>query len=221
MAGFSDAKRRSPHFAATFQGLYWALYNSGSQAAHPKIGTLWECFATELAYFDGKKARIHPERATADRIDFTAEVVAYLVGYAVVISHHAFGWPDIDAALRLAGRYEDVRSPELLAAEIDAIVGDKNGRRWALTGTPLSVERHDRHLAAVVPVPGGYMRLDRLADRAWKLTARAPNTSGKDLRDSPQASLESAIRSVRSLIAQVGDVGWTDAEPSAWPDDAP
>lgn len=219
LPGWARAEPREPAFPFTVRGLYWMLHTAGSSSTHPGLGVLLGTFIEEVPE-DAHVGRVTPERK-GEKVDPFGSITAYLLLYAVGIAQHVRGGPDVDEALHLLGRFDDVRGPDLLLECSETLLGGRDGRRYGrANGQPLSIERRDGIRTFVVIETRGWLRLRHESGPTWTWDGYEldPVACGPLQLTGP---VTQCIRTIRELL-QLAEWAETDRDrPEEWPDGAP
>lgn len=163
--GWPDASPGDASYGSTLRGFYRTLYQAGNSSAHPHIGVLASRFTQRV---DAKTTMLRVEQP-GDEVDPLAAITAYVVLYAVGVAESALGWKCLDDALRILGRWQDVRGPgELLLRRVHKALGE--GRHYGSTeGQFIKVEFYGDTTAVVLVSVDEWVRLRHAPGPRWTL----------------------------------------------------
>lgn len=218
--GWYRSEPKTPGFAITFRGHYWTLYTRGSTSVHPDWGAIRR-FLRPPSRSGYQRHYLEPEE-TGEDVGVFAKIAPYLMADAIAVADAALGWQAYDDALRVLGRWEEVRAPGLLAAGIRMLLGGQDGRQYGRAGSQLvSVEMTEGEVAIVViEDASNWTRLShRSGTHEWKLVNEheeeiTPGAIGANMELGP------AVMMRVELLAEAEWLSGAD-KPSDWPDSAP
>lgn len=220
LAGWAPADPRTPGFAATFRGHYWTLYTRGSTSVHPDYGAIRRFLRPPAASGDELHDLVREQHGESLGVFLGMSV--FLMGEAMAVADAALGWDAYDDVLRMLGRWDEVRAPDLLVGAALMTFDDGEGRLYtSAEGKLVSIEILGGELAIVVVEEGG--RWDRLrhplGTRDWYLDdgsiEQPVGAAGADREMGP------LIAERIDLLAAAHEAPWSRSRPAAWPADAP
>jgi hypothetical protein len=212
--GWPNVDPGVPAYTTTLRGFYRLLFQAGNAAAHPHLVAL---VATYTASDDLGVALV-PE-AAGDEVDPYVGITAYLVLYAIGVADQALGWGSLDEALRILGRWDDVRGPGTFLREADALLDGHDGRRFgAVDGRQVSVERAGAVTSFVAIEWGSWTRIRHVPGPIWSLD----DPQGEFFFGPPEMTgpITRAIALARRQMDAAEWRGVEEVDPG-WPEEAP
>jgi hypothetical protein len=213
--GWPNVEPGVPAYTTTLRGFYRLLFQAGNAATHPHLGAL---VATYTAG-DNHGAALVPE-AAGEEVDPYVGITAYLLLYAIGVADHALGWDSFDEALRMLGRWDDVRGPGTFLREAHALLDGHEGRRFgAVDGRPVSVERAGAVTSfVVIEESDSWTRIRHVPGPIWSLD----DPQGEFIFGPPEMT-GPVTQTIALARRQMSTAEWRDIDEAdpAWPEGAP
>lgn len=219
--GWYIAGPGEPGFALTMHGQYWTLYTRGSASVHPDWGATRR-FLKPPSQSGYQRHYVQAEEAPTEQVGIFVSIAAYLMADAIAVADEMLGWRAYGSALRILGRWDEVRAPKLLADGIYIELGGSDGRRYGRAGERLvSIEIIEGEVAVVVVEDeSSWTRLShRFGTRRWTLRNEDgdeshPGSVGEKLALGPE---------VMERVELLADISWEEGPdpPDDWPTSAP
>lgn len=220
LAGWQRAAPRTPGFAVTFRGHYWTLYTRGSSSVHPDYGAIRRFLRPPMRSGYQRHYLVPEDRG--EQVDVVLSLTVFLMADALAVADAVLGWSTYDEALRVLGRWDEVRAPALLAGTIATLLNGQAGRHYGeALGSLVSVEMTAELLGIIVVDGGGWTRLtNQLGTNTWTLEdeRRAPVSVGEW---GPGLELGPQVLPRMELLARTE---WSDPRtlrPNTWPAEVP
>jgi len=221
LAGWVEAEPRTPQFAVTFRGHYWTLYTRGSSSVHPDYGAIRR-FLTPPTPSGYQRHYLSPE-ATGDQVGVFVSIAAFLMADGIAVAEAALGWGAYDDALRVLGRWEVIRGPDMLVTGVRLALANEDGRRFGRAGNlPVCVEIGEGEVSIVVV--GQDSKWTRLrhspGTREWRLLEADRDEVTLDMRRDEAQLLPAIVRGL-DVLAETDWASDDTARPHDWPEGAP
>lgn len=194
----------------SLRGIHHTLYQLGNAATHPDLSALHALIEpTDTA---GQHQFIRARSGAS--VETSVAMAAYVVLYAIGAYHHRHGLPDLDAALQVLDRFDDVRGPGLLINTAMSILGP--GTRYAVTdsGEHLSVVTDGSDLMIGRANTEGWMLLRYSPGPGWRVTDHHEPSAERSLtRMDLHGDVTAKMVGLRAQLVSVAPETWSDSPP--------